>query len=68
MDGGTWLVVPYPWACGQRVTSMKHDTDMEIKEGMTFHMMSWFTETGRGNYFISNTVLLGSSGTSYEGR
>jgi len=29
---------------------------------MTFHLMSWFTETGRGNYFISNTVLLGPDG------
>jgi len=25
-------------------------------------LMSWFTETGRGNYFISNTVLLGADG------
>ena len=29
---------------------------------MTFHLMSWFTETGRGNYFVSNTVLLAADG------
>ena len=29
---------------------------------MTFHAMSWFAETGRGDYFISNTVLLGPDG------
>lgn len=53
---------PPSWTGGPRVTGLRHDSDLEMKEGMTFHMMSWFTETGRGNYFISNTVLLGPSG------
>jgi len=53
---------PPSWTGGPRVTGLRHDSDLEMKEGMTFHMMSWFTETGRGNYFISNTVLLGSDG------
>lgn len=53
---------PPSWTGGPRVTGLRHDSDMEMKEGMTFHMMSWFTETGRGNYFISNTVLLGPDG------
>lgn len=53
---------PPSWTGGNRVTGLRHDSDLEIEEGMTFHAMSWFTETGRGNYFISNTVLLGSDG------
>lgn len=44
------------------MTGLRHDSDMEVKQGMTFHIMSWFTHTGRGNYFISNTVLLGPDG------
>ena len=53
---------PPAWTGGPRVTGLRHDSDREMREGMTFHLMSWFTETGRGNYFISNTVLLGASG------
>ena len=53
---------PPAWTGGPRVTGLRHDSDREMREGMTFHLMSWFTETGRGNYFISNTVLLGADG------
>ena len=53
---------PPAWTGGPRVTGLRHDSDREMREGMTFHLMSWFTETGRGNYFISNTVLLGTHG------
>ena len=53
---------PPSWTGGPRVTGLRHDSDRQMKEGMTFHLMSWFTETGRGNYFISNTVLLGADG------
>ena len=53
---------PPAWTGGPRVTGLRHDSDREMREGMTFHLMSWFTETGRGNYFISNTVLLGVDG------
>ena len=53
---------PPSWTGGPRVTGLRHDSDLEMREGMTFHLMSWFTETGRGNYFVSNTVLLGPDG------
>ncbi len=53
---------PPSWTGGNKVTGLRHDSDLEIREGMTFHAMSWFTETGRGDYFVSNTVLLGSGG------
>ena len=53
---------PPSWTGGPRVTGLRHDSDIEMKVGMTFHLMSWFTETGHGNFFISNTVLLGKNG------
>lgn len=53
---------PPSWTGGPRVTGLRHDSDLEMQEGMTFHLMSWFTETGRGNYLVSNTVLLGADG------
>jgi len=53
---------PPSWTGGNRVTGLRHDSDLVIEEGMTFHAMSWFTETGRGDFFVSNTVLLGRDG------
>ena len=53
---------PPSWTGGPRVTGLRHDSELEMQEGMTFHLMSWFTETGRGNFFVSNTVLLGPDG------
>lgn len=53
---------PPSWTGGPRVTGLRPDSQREMQPGMTFHLMSWFTETGRGNYFISNTVLLGPDG------
>ena len=53
---------PPSWTGGPRVTGLRHDSDLEIEAGMTFHLMSWFTETGRGDWFVSNTVLLGDDG------
>jgi len=53
---------PPSWTGGPRVTGLRHDSDLVMEHGMTFHLMSWFTETGRGNFFVSNTVLLGPDG------
>ncbi|WP_306151738.1 Xaa-Pro peptidase family protein [Roseovarius sp. MMSF_3281] len=53
---------PPSWTGGPRVTGLRHDSDLLMEAGMTFHLMSWFTETGRGNFFVSNTVLLGPDG------
>lgn len=53
---------PPSWTGGPRVTGLRHDSNLEMKAGMTFHLMSWFTETGRGSYFVSNTVLLNPDG------
>ena len=53
---------PPSWTGGPRVTGLRHDSDLEMRTGMTFHVMSWFTGTGRGNFFLSNTVLLGDRG------
>ena len=54
--------VPPSWTGGNTVTGLRHDSDLEIREGMCFHLLSWFTETGRGDFFVSNTALLGPGG------
>ena len=53
---------PPSWTGGNRVVGLRPDSDLEIREGMTFHVLSWLMETGRGDGFISNTVLVGRNG------
>jgi Xaa-Pro dipeptidase len=53
---------PPSWTGGNSVTGLRHDSDLEISTGMSFHMLSWLMGTGRGDYFVSNTVLLGPDG------
>jgi Xaa-Pro dipeptidase len=54
--------LPPSWTGGNQVTGLRHDSDLEIREGMTFHLLSWFTNTGRGDFFVSNCALLGPDG------
>jgi len=50
------------WTGGNKVVGLRHDSEMEIRTGMSFHILSWLMGTGRGDYFISNAVLLGANG------
>jgi len=50
------------WTGGNKVVGLRHDSEMAIREGMSFHILSWLMGTGRGDYFISNAVLLGAQG------
>jgi Xaa-Pro dipeptidase len=54
--------VPPSWTGGNKVTGLKRDSDLTVKTGMSFHVLSWLMDTGRGDFFISNTVLLGENG------
>lgn len=54
--------VPPSWTGGNTVTGLRHDSDLPIEAGMTFHILSWLMGTGQGDYFVSNTVLVGPSG------
>ena len=53
---------PPSWTGGNTVTGLRADSALEIREGMTFHAMSWLMGAGRGDFFLSNTVLLGPEG------
>ncbi len=53
---------PPSWTGGNSVTGLRHDSDLEIGTGMSFHILSWLMGTGRGDDFVSNTVLLTETG------
>ncbi|MBP1887397.1 M24 family metallopeptidase [Sinorhizobium mexicanum] len=53
---------PPSWTGGNTVTGLRHDSDLEIRTGMSFHILSWLMGTGKGDDFVSNTVLLTGTG------
>lgn len=54
--------VPPSWTGGNYVLGLRNDSERVIRTGMSFHILSWLMGTGRGDYFISNTVLLTEAG------
>lgn len=53
---------PPSWTGGNGVTGLRHDSDLEIRTGMSFHILSWLMGSGQGDDFLSNTVLLTEAG------
>ena len=54
--------VPPSWTGGNSVTGLRHDSDLVIEAGMSFHVLSWLMGTGRGDAFVSDTVLMTDHG------
>jgi Xaa-Pro dipeptidase len=54
--------VPPSWTGGNKVTGLRGDSSLQLETGMCFHALSWLMGTGRGDFFVSNTVLLGENG------
>jgi Xaa-Pro dipeptidase len=55
--------VPPSWTGGNNVIGLRPDSELAIQSGMSFHILSWLMNTGRGDHFLSNTVLVTGSGT-----
>jgi Xaa-Pro dipeptidase len=53
---------PPSWTGGNRVSGLRRDSELEIRSGMSFHILSWLMGTGRGDWFCSDTVLLTEAG------
>lgn len=49
---------PPSWTGGNRVTGLHPESDVPIRAGMSLHILSWLMGTGRGDWFVSNTVLV----------
>lgn len=54
--------LPPSWTGGNSVTGLRADSQLEIRTGMSFHILSWLMGTGAGDDFLSNTVLLTERG------
>lgn len=53
---------PPSWSGGGVPLGLRAGSKMELKAGMVFHLMSWLLRTGRGDYFLSDTVVVTDTG------
>jgi Xaa-Pro dipeptidase len=53
---------PPSWSGSGVPVGLRSDSDLELRAGMVFHLMSWLLRSGRGDYFISDTVVVTQQG------
>jgi Xaa-Pro dipeptidase len=53
---------PPSWTGSGVPLGLRSDSKMELKPGMVFHVMSWLIRTGRGDSFLSDTVVVTPAG------
>jgi Xaa-Pro aminopeptidase len=54
---------PPSWTGGNSVIGLKPQSELLLEAGMSFHVLSWLMGTGKGDYFISNPVLISADKT-----
>jgi Xaa-Pro dipeptidase len=53
---------PPSWVGGSMVVGLRHDSNLKLQTGMTFHLLSWLMGAGQGDYFVSNAAVLTETG------
>ncbi|HUG08721.1 MAG TPA: Xaa-Pro peptidase family protein [Acidimicrobiia bacterium] len=53
---------PPSWVGSSTVLGIRRGGRVEIAAGMTFHVLSWITDPALGDYFTSDTVIVGQDG------
>jgi Xaa-Pro dipeptidase len=53
---------PPSWTGGGVPLGLRSGSEMRLKPGMVFHVMSWLIRTGRGDSFLSDTVVVTPEG------
>jgi Xaa-Pro dipeptidase len=56
---------PPSWSGSGTPRGMRKGSDLKLEEGMVFHLMSWLLRTGRGDAFLSDTVLVTGEGCEF---
>jgi Xaa-Pro dipeptidase len=56
---------PPSWVGGGSVQGIKRGGDLEIREGMVFHLLSWLLVDRPGDYCVSDTVVVTPSGAEF---
>lgn len=53
---------PPSWSGSGTPRGLRLGSKMELKPGMVFHLMSWLLRTGKGDAFLSDTVVITDTG------
>lgn len=53
---------PPSWVGSSTVLGIRPGGRVEVAAGMTFHVLSWITDARVGDYFVSDTVIVGEDG------
>lgn len=56
---------PPSWSGSGVPRGLRKGSDMEIKEGMVFHLLSWLMRTGEGDAFVSDSVEVTKNGCAF---
>lgn len=56
---------PPSWSGSGVPRGLRRGSPMEIRPGMVFHLMSWLLRTGRGDSFLSDTVVVTEKGAEF---
>lgn len=56
---------PPSWSGSGTPRGLRRGSSLELKEGMVFHLMSWLLRTGRGDSFLSDTIVVTSDGCEF---
>lgn len=54
---------PPSWVGSSTVLGIRRGGKVEVAAGMTFHLLSWITDLELGDYFVSDTVIVGEEAT-----
>ena len=58
----TGIGFPPSWIGGSVVEGLRHDSDLEIRAGMVFHVLSWILDQDPADYVVSDTMLVTADG------
>jgi Xaa-Pro dipeptidase len=53
---------PPSWVGGPAVVGLRSDSTWRVREGMTFHVLSWLLDQEPADYVLSDTVLVTADG------
>lgn len=56
---------PPSWSGGGVPQGLRAGSTLELRQGMVFHLMSWLLRTGRGDSFLSDTVVVTDRGCDF---
>ena len=53
---------PPSWSGGGVPVGLRPGSDLELRQGMVFHLLSWLLETSHGSAFVSDAVVVTEGG------